>query len=80
MKETQKAQGLLEHAVRVDPTSVVAHYRLATVYRLQGRIADAKRELEEYQKLKDMKEKLRKIYQQMRVQPTERDSEETDSR
>jgi len=76
MKETQKAQGLLERAVQVDPTSVVAHFRLATVYRLQGKIADAKRELEEYQKLKDMKAKLRKIYQQMRVQPMKQDSEE----
>ena len=75
-KETQKAQGLLERAVQVDPTSVVAHFRLATVYRLQGKIADAKRELEEYQKLKDMKAKLRKIYQQMRVQPMKQDSEE----
>jgi hypothetical protein len=46
------------------------------VYRLQGKIADAKRELEEYQKLKDMKAKLRKIYQQMRVQPMKQDSEE----
>lgn len=76
VKETQKAQGLLERAVQVDPTSGVAHFRLATVYRLQGKIADAKRELEEYQKLKDMKAKLRKIYQQMRVQPMKQDSEE----
>ena len=76
MKETQKAQGLLERAVQVDPTNVVAHFRLASVYRLQGKTDDAKRELEEYQKLKDMKDKLRKIYQQMRVQPMERDSEE----
>ena len=79
-KETQKAQTLLEHAVQVDPTSAEAHFRLATVYREQGRTADAKRELEEYQKFKDMKEKLRKIYQEMRVQPVKQDSEETESR
>jgi len=76
MNETQKEQGLLERAVQGDPTNLVAHFRLASVHRLQGKTADAKRELEEYQKLKDMKDKLRKIYQQMRVQPMERDSEE----
>lgn len=80
MKETQKAQGLMEHAVRVDPTSAEAHFRLATVYRVQGKVADAKRELEEYQKFKGMKEKLRKLYQEMRVQPVKQDSEETESR
>jgi cytochrome c-type biogenesis protein CcmH/NrfG len=80
MRETQKAQGLLEHAVQVDPTSAQAHYRLATVYRTQGKISDAKQELEKYQKFKDMKEKLKKIYQEMRVQPVKQDSEETDSR
>lgn len=79
-KETQKAQALLEHAIQVDPTSTEAHFRLATVYRELGRTADAKRELEQYQKFKDMKEKLRKIYQEMRVQPVKQDSEETESR
>jgi cytochrome c-type biogenesis protein CcmH/NrfG len=80
MKETQKAQGLLEHAVQVDPASAEAHYRLASVYRMQGKMADAKRELEEYQKFKAMKEKLKRIYQEMRVQPVKRDSEEAESR
>jgi len=45
----------------------VAHFRLSTVYRQMGRTADAKRELEEYQKYKDMKEKLRELYRQMRL-------------
>lgn len=80
MRETQKAQGLLEHAAQVDPSIAEAHYRLAMVYHVQGKTADAKRELEAYQKYKDMKEKLKKIYQEMRVQPMKQDSEETDSR
>lgn len=80
MNQTQKARELLEHAVQIDPTSAVAHFRLSTVYRKDGRTADAKRELEEYQKYKEMKEKLREIYQAMRLQPAKRESDDTDSR
>jgi len=35
----------------------VAHFRLSTIYRQTGRSAEAKHELEEYQKYKGMKEK-----------------------
>lgn len=82
MKETRKAQALLEQTVRLDPTIAEAHFRLATIYRENGRIPDAKRELEQYQKFRNMKEKLREIYKEMRVRPSEADSEqpETDSR
>src|SRR5215471_56769 len=69
MNQPQKAQPLLEHAVAVDPTSAVAHFRLSTVYRQAGRTADAKHELQEYQKYKAMKDKLKDIYREMRLQP-----------
>jgi tetratricopeptide (TPR) repeat protein len=62
MDQPQKAEPLLQHALELDPTSALAHFRLSTVYRLTGRGADAKHELEEYQKYKQMKEKLRTIY------------------
>jgi tetratricopeptide (TPR) repeat protein len=62
MDQPQKAEPLLQHALELDPTSALAHFRLSTVYRLTGRAADAKHELEEYQKYKQMKEKLRTIY------------------
>jgi tetratricopeptide (TPR) repeat protein len=62
MDQPQKAEPLLQHALELDPTSALAHFRLSTVYRLTGRSADAKHELEEYQKYKQMKEKLRTIY------------------
>jgi len=78
MKEIQKAQALLEHAVQTDPTSAEAHFRLAALYREQGRVADAKQELEQYQKFKDMKESLKKIYQEMRLQPMKQESEGRD--
>ncbi|SRR6266496_28410 len=81
MKESQKAQALLEHAVQLDPTNFETHFRLATIYRLNGRVADAKNELDQYQKFRNMKETLRKIYQEMRVQPARQErEEEMDSR
>jgi len=59
---------LLERVVSEDPTNVQAHYRLSAVYRKLNRPEDAKRELAEYQKYKDMKEKLRKIYKDLRLE------------
>lgn len=80
MKQPEKAQSLLEHAVQIDPTNSLGHFRLGTLYRQEGRTEDAKRELQEYQKYKDMKEKLREIYQEMRLQPGRQEPDETDSR
>jgi tetratricopeptide (TPR) repeat protein len=80
MKQPQKAQSLLEHALQMDPTSAVGHFRLSILYRQAGRTEDAKRELLEYQKYKDMKEKLRNIYQEMRLQPAKQEPDEADSR
>ena len=79
MKEPQKAQAVLEHALQIDPTSAVGHFRLGMLYRQAGRTADAERELQAYQKYKDMKEKLRQIYQEMRLQPGKQEPSE-DSR
>ena len=79
MKQAEKAQQLLEHAVQLDPTNATAHFRLSTIYRMAGRDADAKRELEEYQKYKDLKEKLREIYHEMRVKPDDRATDETEA-
>jgi len=79
MNQSEKALPLLEHAVKLDPTSAVAHFRLSTVYRQIGRTADAKRELEEYQKYKDMKEKLRELYRQMRLVPEKKENEDEPS-
>jgi Tfp pilus assembly protein PilF len=80
MEQPEKAEPLLKHALELDPTSAVAHFRLSTVYRQTGRTADAKHELEEYQKYKDMKDKLVELYHQMRLQPDKKDIEEVDPR
>jgi Tfp pilus assembly protein PilF len=67
----EKAQALLEQAVQLDPTNATAHYRLGTLYRKMGRLDDSKREMEQYKKLKDTKEKLRALYKDLQVQPQE---------
>jgi tetratricopeptide (TPR) repeat protein len=67
--QPQEAERLLLHALQLDPTSALAHFRLGTIYRQTGRTADAKHELEEYQKYKQMKEKLRAIYHDLHQQP-----------
>ena len=65
--QPDQAAPLLEKAVQADPTSSLAHFRLSTVYRQLGRTADAQRELEQYQKYKAMKEKLRAVYHDMHL-------------
>jgi tetratricopeptide (TPR) repeat protein len=80
MNQPDKAEPLLQRAVQLDPTSAAAHFRLSTLYRQAGRTADATRELEEYQKYKELKEKLRDIYHDMRVVPAKQEGEVTDVR
>ena len=69
-----------QYPVKLDPTSAVAHFRLSTIYRQMGRAEDAKREIAEYQKYKDMKEKLRDVYRQMRLEPDKKVHEDEDAR
>jgi Tfp pilus assembly protein PilF len=71
LDQPQKAEALLKHALQLDPTSPVAHFRLSTIYRTSGRTAEAKQELEQYQKYHKMKEQLRDLYHDLhRNQPT----------
>jgi tetratricopeptide (TPR) repeat protein len=58
---------LLESAVAADPGNIMAHYRLSSVYRALHRPDDAKREIAEYKKYKDLKEKLRTVYKDMKL-------------
>jgi tetratricopeptide (TPR) repeat protein len=79
MNQTSQALPVLERAVQLDPTNASAHYRLGTLYRQQGRMEDSKREVDQYKKYKDMKEKLRAVYKEMQIQPDEiRESEKDD--
>jgi Tfp pilus assembly protein PilF len=68
MNELDKARTLLVHALEIDPTDYLAHYRLSTIYRLEGKPEEAKREVAEYKKYWDMREKLGSLFHDMRVQ------------
>lgn len=71
MNQPGKAQTLLEQTVQLDPTNATAHYRLATFYREQGQIDDAKRQLQIYQDLRKEKDKLHDVYKALLIQPAE---------
>lgn len=77
MDQPQKAEPLLLHALKLDPTSALAHFRLSTVYRQMGRTAEAKHELEEYQKYKELKEQLRAIYHDLHQEQSMDENDQT---
>ena len=68
LNQPKKALPLLEKAVQLDPSDSVAHYHLGTLYRQMGRTDDGRRELAEFQRLKQMKEQLRDVFKAMRLQ------------
>jgi cytochrome c-type biogenesis protein CcmH/NrfG len=80
MNQPQKAEPLLQHALQLDPTIAVAHFRLGTVYRQTGRAAEAKHEMEEYQKYSQIKEKLRQFYHDLHQDQPVDENVETDQK
>lgn len=76
MNQEDKALTLLKEMVQLEPTDAIAHYRLATLYRKNGRMEDAKREVDLYKKYKAMKEKLRAMYKELQIQPAEIQADE----
>ncbi|MGA3034517.1 MAG: tetratricopeptide repeat protein [Terracidiphilus sp.] len=71
MDRQGKALPLLEASAQLEPTNSSVHYRLSTLYRKIGRMDDARREVELYQKYKGMKDKLRAVYKELLIQPDE---------
>jgi tetratricopeptide (TPR) repeat protein len=67
MDKNDEAEQLLDRAIQIDPANYVAHFRLSTLYRHQGKIDEAKRQAELYLRYKQMREKLEKVIQDMRV-------------
>lgn len=76
MHQPDKARTLLEHALAIDSMNETAHYRLSTLDRQQGKAEEAKRELEQYQKYKAMKENLRSIFREMRMKIDDKPEDE----
>lgn len=74
MNEKEKAQQLLERAIRIDPSNYVVSYRLSTLYREQGKMDEAKQKLADYHKYKEMKDRLQKVFHDMRVDSGQRSS------
>lgn len=62
---TDEAISLLESAVKDDPASIEAHYRLSGLYRRAGRTADSEREMKAFQHYKELKEKLDRTFKQL---------------
>ncbi len=77
-QQPEKAGPLLERAVQIEPTHATAHYRLAALYRSAGRAEDSRRELAEFQKYKQMKERLKQIYSDMRLKPGKQERPDPD--
>jgi Tfp pilus assembly protein PilF len=68
--QSSKAIPLLQSAVKDDPTNSVAHYRLSLLYRREGRIQDSQHEMKLFLHYKNLKEKLSKIFLDMRTENT----------
>jgi tetratricopeptide (TPR) repeat protein len=66
--ENEKALPLLQQVLVADPANMLAHFRLSALYRKMHKPDDAKRELAEYQKYKEIKDGLRQVYGTMRIQ------------
>jgi tetratricopeptide (TPR) repeat protein len=66
---------LLQAVEKADPTNALAHYRLSVVYRKLNQPGDVKRELDLYKHYKEERERLKSIYQQMRVTPAQNGDE-----
>jgi Tfp pilus assembly protein PilF len=79
MDQLEKAEKLLEHAVQLDPTNAVIHFRLSTVYQRLGRGEDAKREVEQFHKYRDLKDKLRDTYRELHLDPRKFDMDDSNS-
>lgn len=73
MHQPLQAESHLQRAVQAEPYDAIVHYRLGVVYRELGKTAEAKRELSEFEKLKQMKNNLQNLYQAMRLQPGKQD-------
>jgi Tfp pilus assembly protein PilF len=80
MNKSREAQQMFERAIQIDPTNYLAHYRLGTLYRQEGNTEEAKQQVAEYQRYKQMKAKLEKIFHDMRVLSGQHQADEQDEK
>jgi tetratricopeptide (TPR) repeat protein len=67
-EKPQEARKYLEMAVKADPLNTAAHYRLASTYKLLQMPDAAQKEMHLFQEIKDVKDRVRALYKQMRSQ------------
>lgn len=65
LNRADEAVSLLETALKDDPTNIVAHFRLSTLYRRAGRTADSDRELEAFHHYQDVKSRLGNVFKDL---------------
>ena len=63
-----EALPILQSLEKADPTDVLVHFRLAALYRRLKRPEDARHEVADYDKYKAIKDKMRTLYQEMRLE------------
>jgi tetratricopeptide (TPR) repeat protein len=68
LDQLKEAKPYLEHAVELDPTKGSAHYRLGLLDRRLGDPVAAKREMDEFVKLREGQEKIEQTLKDMHVQ------------
>lgn len=73
VQRTAEAEQYLKRAAQLEPFTAITHYRLSLAYRATGRTAEAQKELAEFQRLRDMKERLKQLYEEMRLQPVKQE-------
>lgn len=78
MRQPEKALPYLEGAAKLEPFDATIRYRLASVYRELGRMADSRRELAEFQRLRQMKDALKQTYLELRMKPGKEDRADPD--
>jgi tetratricopeptide (TPR) repeat protein len=79
MHQPGKAEPRLVRAAQLEPFDAIIRYRLASVYRELGKADDARRELAEFQRIRDMKDRLKHIFDEMHLRPTKEDRSDPDT-
>jgi len=79
MHQPDKAEAPLVRAAQLEPFEPVIRYRLASVYRELGKADDARRELAEFQRIRDMKDRLKRIFDEMHFRPAKEDRSDPDT-
>jgi tetratricopeptide (TPR) repeat protein len=77
-QKPQEAVNYLRAAIQVDPLNTEAHYRLASAYKRLQMDDQAQKEMHLFQEIKQTKDQVKALYQQMNMKPKAQDDEMPD--